>query len=382
MKICQVCAVDFTLYHFLLPLMRALRAAGHEVVGACARGSLTGRIEAEGFRVIDVPIRRSANPLALWRSYSALRHILGAEEFDMVHVHTPVAALAGRFAAWRAGVPRIVYTAHGFYFHEHMPAAKRGLHIGLEWLAGRTTDLLFTQAEEDAATARRLGLARGPIQAIGNGSDPARFRPAFPGETTRGDIRAALGTPSDRPVILMVGRLVAEKGYPELIAAMHAVDAELWIVGERLASDHADGIAASLSAAERDPVLKARIRLLGYRADVPDLMRAADIFTLPSHREGMPRSIIEAMLSGLPVVATDIRGSREEVVDGKTGLLVPLGLVDALSAALARLAADATLRARLGAAGLARARELYDEAKVVTRQLALLAALDANRGRD
>ena len=66
-----------------------------------------------------------------------------------------------------------------------------------------------------------------------------------------------------------------------------------------------------------------RIRFLGYRQDMADLMRAADIFTLPSHREGMPRSIIEAMLTGLPVVATNIRGSREEVVDGETGLLVP-----------------------------------------------------------
>jgi glycosyltransferase involved in cell wall biosynthesis len=300
---------------------------------------------------------------------------LRAEKFDMVHVLTPVAALAGRLAAWRAGVPHIVYTAHGFYFHEHMPWPKRAAHIGLEWLAGRTTDLLLTQAQEDAATARRLGLARGPIHAIGNGSYPARFRPALPHETMRADIRAALGTPPDRPVILMVGRLVAEKGYPELVEAMREVDAELWIVGERLASDHAGGIAAALGAAEREPLLKSRIRLLGYRADVPDLMRAADIFTLPSHREGMPRSIIEAMLSGLPVVATDIRGSREEIVHGQTGLLVPVRDQRALAAALARLAGDAALRARLGADGLARARDLYDEAKVVARQLSLAAML-------
>jgi glycosyltransferase involved in cell wall biosynthesis len=378
MRILQLCAVDFTLYHFLLPLMRGLRDAGHEVVGACAHGSLVPKIEAEGFRVIHVPIRRSANPLALWRSYRATRHLLAAEKFDMVHVHTPVAALAGRLAAWQAGVPKIVYTAHGFYFHEHMPWPKRAAHIGLEWLGGRTTDLLLTQAEEDAATARRLGLARGPIHAIGNGSDPTRFRPALPHETTRADIRAQLATPPDRPVILMVGRLVAEKGYPELVEAMRDVDAELWIVGERLASDHAGGIAAALATAESDPVLNSRIRLLGYRSDVPDLLRAADIFTLPSHREGMPRSIIEAMLTGLAVVATDIRGSREEVVEGQTGLLVPVRDPKALAAALARLAGDAALRTRLGAEGLTRARDLYDEAKVVARQAALLAALDAN----
>ena len=378
MRILQLCAVDFTLYHFLLPLMRGLRAAGHEVVGACAHGALVPKIEAEGFRVIDVPIRRSANPRALWRSCRAIKQMLDAEKFDMVHVHTPVAALAGRVAARLAGVPNIVYTAHGFYFHEHMPWPKRALHIGLEWLAGRATDLLLTQAEEDAATARRLGLARGPIHAIGNGSDPARFRPALPEETARADIRASLGTPRDRPVILMVGRLVAEKGYPELIEAMRDVDAELWVVGERLASDHAGSIDAAVAAAERDPVLKTRIRLLGYRSDVPDLLRAADIFTLPSHREGMPRSIVEAMLTGLPVVATDIRGSREEVVDGQTGLLVPVRDPKTLAAALSRLAGDAALRAKLGAAGLARARDLYDETKVVARQVALLTALDAS----
>jgi len=377
MRILQLCAVDFTLYHFLLPLMRGLRATGHEVVGACAHGSLVAKIEAEGFRVINVPIRRSANPLALWRSYRTIRQMLDAEKFDMVHVHTPVAAFAGRLAAWRACVPKVVYTAHGFYFHENMPWPKRAAHIGLEWLAGRTTNLLLTQAEEDAATGRRLGLARGPIHAIGNGSDPTRFRPALPQDTTRADVRAALGTPLDRTVILMIGRLVAEKGYPELVDAMRDVDAELWIVGERLASDHAGNIAAALAAAESDPMLKSRIRLLGYRSDVADLLRAADIFTLPSHREGMPRSIVEAMLTGLPIVATNIRGSREEVVEGQTGLLVPVRDPSALAAALQRLAGDPSLRAKLGAAGLERARALYDEAKVVARQLDLIDALCA-----
>jgi glycosyltransferase involved in cell wall biosynthesis len=93
---------------------------------------------------------------------------------------------------------------------------------------------------------------------------------------------------------------------------------------------------------------------------------------LPSHREGMPRSIVEAMLSGLPVIATDIRGSREEVIDGETGLLVPLRDETALGEALKKVAGDASLRARMGEAGLARARALYDEAKVVEKQMRLL----------
>lgn len=374
MKICQLCAVDFTLYHFLLPLMRAQRDAGHEVVGVCARGKLAAKVEAEGFRVVDAPIKRSQNPLALFRAYGALRDLFEAERFDMVHAHTPVAALAGRPAAKRAGVARVVYTAHGFYFHENMPWPKRWLHVALEWLGGRFTDVLFTQAAEDADTARALGLCRGGVvAAIGNGSDPARFRPADPGEDTRARLRAELGVADTEPVFVMIGRLVAEKGYPELFRAMKAApNAGLWVVGERLGSDHAESIERDIEALESDPELARRVRFLGYRTDVPELLRAADAFVLPSHREGMPRSIIEAMLTGLPVVATDIRGSREEVLDGETGVLVPVRDEAALGAAIAKLAGDPALRARLGAAGLRRARALYDERAVVERQMRAL----------
>jgi glycosyltransferase involved in cell wall biosynthesis len=114
------------------------------------------------------------------------------------------------------------------------------------------------------------------------------------------------------------------------------------------------------------------VRFLGYRADVPLLMRAADIYTLPSHREGLPRSVIEAMMSGLPVVGTAIRGTREEVVDGETGVLVPVNDARALAAALARLAGDPALRAAWGAAGRTRALALYREDLVIARQLAAL----------
>jgi glycosyltransferase involved in cell wall biosynthesis len=153
---------------------------------------------------------------------------------------------------------------------------------------------------------------------------------------------------------------------------MRDVDARLWVIGERLKSDHAQSIGPLIDAIQQDPALSHRIQFLGYRSDVPALLRAADIFTLPSHREGMPRSIVEAMLSGLPVVATDIRGSREEVADGKTGTLVPLGDVSALARALQRLAGDAALRAAYGQAGRERAEALFDERKIVARQIALL----------
>lgn len=369
MKVAQLINVDFALNHFVLPLMRAIRARGHEVVGICADGPLLGPARAEGFRIVPAPFQRSYDLLNHARAYRFLKHLFRAEKFDLLHVHTPLAGLIGRLAGRAAGVPKIAYTAHGFYFHDRMGAIPRTVHIGLERLGARATDILMTQSSEDAETAIRLGLAPGGVaHAIGNGVDVERFRPDL---ALRAPVRAELGLADDAVVAVMTGRLVAEKGYPELFAAAARVPSlHLWCVGSRLVSDHADPIGADIEAAEA--AMGPRLKLLGYRADVARLLAAADLFVLPSHREGMPRSIIEAMATGLPVVATDIRGSREEVVDGATGLLVPVHDVPALAAALARLVDDAPLRLRMGEAGLARARNLYDERKVIARQMTIL----------
>ena len=169
--------------------------------------------------------------------------------------------------------------------------------------------------------------------------------------------------------VAAVSRLVRHKGHAELAAAMRDVPgAELWVVGNRLATDRGEDVSATLIEAG----LGDRLRLLGYREDVAAVLAAADIFALPSHFEGLPMSVIEAMLTGLPVVATDIRGPREQVVNDRTGLLVPAMQVPPLARALARLAADPALRARMGEAGRERALDLYDERRVVGRTLDLL----------
>ncbi len=373
MKVLQLSAVDFTVTRFLLPLITRLQDAGHEVVVACADGPLLAPVRAAGVAVAPVPFSRHIGALAShWRAFRMLVALMRRERFDIVHVHTPLAAFIGRLAAWRAGAPCIVYTAHGFYFHDRMGRCRWAVFVALEWLAGRVTDVLFTQSLEDAAVARRYHLCRGAtIEAIGNGVDPNTFYPETD-EKTRCATRGAVGSRPGRCVIAVIGRLVAEKGYPELFRAIKHVDADLWVIGARLESDHAAGIDHALVQLESDPDLNARVHVLGARDDVPNLLRAADLFVLPSHREGMPRSIIEAMMTGLAVVATDIRGSREEVVDGETGFLVPVDDAIALAEALNRLVADSDLRAAMGAAGYARARALYDEATVIDRQMEIL----------
>ena len=199
-----------------------------------------------------------------------------------------------------------------------------------------------------------------------NGRDPTRFRPD---PDARARIRQALGVAPDRVVVIAISRLVWHKGYPELAEAMREIpDAELWVVGQRLETDRG----ADMEALLRDAGLGDRLRLLGYREDTPALLAAADIFTLPSRFEGLPMSVIEAMLTGLPVVATHVRGPDEQVVEGETGLKIPAGDAQALATALRRMASDADLRTRLGEAGRKRALALYDEAKVLAHTMDLL----------
>ncbi len=367
-KILEVTNVDFSLRHFLLPLMRGARARGHEVIGVCAEGPLLDAVRAEGFVVLPVPLARSLSPLAHWRGFRALLRLMREQRPDLVHAHMPISGFLARLAAWRAGVPHIAYTCHGFLFNQPGPWPRRAAALAMERLAGRVTRTFLTVSEAEAADARRLGIARGAV-AVGNGRDPQRFRPD---REARARIRAELGTQAERVVVVAVSRLVRHKGYPELLAAMAGIDAELWVVGTRLASDHGEDLEPMFAACG----LGARLRRLGYRDDVPAILAAADIFALPSHFEGLPMSIIEAMLAGLPVVATAISGPREQVVDGVTGLLVPPAQPAPLAAALARLVADADLRRRMGEAGRARALARFSEAAVVARTLDLLGLQD------
>ncbi len=371
MKILEVTNVDFSLRHFLLPLMRALRARGHEVVGVCADGPLLQEVRDDGFRVEALPMARSLSPLAQAQAFRSLVRLIRRERPDLVHAHMPISGVLARLAARICGVRVVAYTCHGYLFNQPGPLPRRVAALLLEWIAGRVTDRYFTVSDEEAADARRLRIHRGAV-GIGNGRSPAAFRPD---PHLRAQVRASLGTPAERVVVIVVSRLVRHKGHPELLAAMAQVpDAELWVVGDRLASDHGETLDAAFEAAARPDALGLRLRRLGYRTDVAALLAGADIFALPSHFEGLPMSVIEAMLCGLPVVATAIRGPREQVLDGETGLLVPPRAVDALAAALRRLAAAAPRRRRLGAAGRERALALYDEARVVSRTVELLDA--------
>lgn len=371
MKICQLCAVDITLKNFLLPLIDGMRSCNWTVIAVCSDGPFVSDLRERGYEIDTIPIARSMNPVKAIYSILELIKYFRRERFDIVHVHTPVAALIGRIAAKLAGVPLVIYTAHGFYFHDNMPWWKYKLFLFMEKFGGYFTDLLFTQSAEDADVAVSENiLPKSQVMVIGNGVDVERFDPENAGSSEK--TRVELGIPRESFVLGFTGRLVREKGLVEFLeAATELADRfpQLWIllVGERLVSDHAGGVEKQLAVARN--IFGARLVSTGFREDIPQLLSIIDLFCLPSWREGMPRSIIEAMMLAKPVLATDIRGSREEVVAEETGLIVTPQSPEALAGAMERFLLNPEWGARLGKNGRKRALKIYDERRVVAMQI-------------
>ena len=369
-KVLQLSAVDVTARFLLLPLIDRLFADGYEVHIACSSGKHLGYMEDRGYVVHRVPIKRTIAPLSNLRSLFRLNQLIRREGFDIVHVHTPVAAALGRIAAKLARTPVIVYTAHGFYFHDLMPRWKRRVIIWIErWLGRCCTDMLFSQSAEDLQSAVREHIVpKEKVLWIGNGVDPRLF-----GLPPREDLRVELGLAPENKVVGFIGRLVREKGVEELFEVMGKVvqeipTAKLLVVGDTLGSDRDCRVIERLKKLINHERLQNAVLFAGFREDIAELLAVMDVFVLPSHREGMPRTVLEAMAARKPVIATDIRGCREEVVQGVTGLLVPVGDSDELAKAILKLLGDDELARRMGEAGRKRVETEFDQKLVLERQ--------------
>jgi glycosyltransferase involved in cell wall biosynthesis len=370
LKICQLCAVDFTLKVFLIPLVDYQLKNGEQVISVCSEGEYVNLLQKEGYKIHPINISRSFNLIKHLYSIYQLVAFFNREKFDIVHVHTPIASILGRIAAKISRVPTVVYTAHGFYFHEDMSPIKKSFFVFLERFSGLFTDLLFTQSYEDSIYAAKHSIvSKQNIFAIGNGVDPRKFNPNQ--IDTSVNLREEFSIDDDAFLVGMIARQVKEKGILEFIETAiklsHSYDnINFIIIGDRLTSDHNDDVTEKLTHAQS--LLGNKLIITGMRSDIPQLLSVMNLFVLPSWREGMPRTIIEAMMMGLPVVATNIRGSREEVVDGLTGILVPVRDFHSLSKAIEALLLNKELSIMMGKEGRKRALDLYDENNIVKLQ--------------
>lgn len=270
-----------------------------------------------------------------------LAQLIRTVEPDIVHCrnwNTWLDCVAARLLALRP--VRLVWSFHGFADGHHFPRRRRYV----SHLLARLTPYLMAVCQDSAARYARLaGIAEERFAVLYNGVDTTRFRPA----ADRQRLRAELGLPTDRVLVTTVGSLTPVKNHLGLLeaAASYArtriVDTTFLLVGEGALRRAIEARIAALGIADE-------VVLYGASDRVPDLLAASDVFVLPSHLEGMSNAILEAMASGLPVVALRVGGNPELVRDGHTGLLCPPGDAEALAGAIGRLAQNPDLRAQLG----------------------------------
>ena len=360
MKIAHLTTVDLSLRYLLLPQLEAARDIG-ESIGISAPGIYVVELEERGIRHIPLASStRGADPLADLRAAIELWRVLRREKVDVLHTHNPKPGVYGRILGRLAGVPIVVNTVHGLYATEDSHWLKRAVVYALEWVASKFSDAELIQNPEDFdLLANRRIVRRDKLKLLGNGVDLEKFHHSAQAEA---EVRSELGVRDDQILVGLVARLVEEKGVPELVEAAMSLDDRyvVAIAGPR-DRDKADGVSDELIEKGEE----AGVRFLGMRADADRLYSGLDMFVLPSHREGFPRAAMEAAATGVPVIATDIRGCRQVVDDGVSGILFPVGDVSALLAAIERIGSDPVLRESMGRASEERAAQHFNEDKVV-----------------
>jgi glycosyltransferase involved in cell wall biosynthesis len=369
-RLVHVTTVDMSLVLLLGTQLRAFAEAGMEVIGMSAPGPYVPQLESWGIR--HEPLRHATRSVAvgqdlmafheLWRLFRGLRP-------DIVHTHNPKPGIYGRVAARAAGVPGVVNTVHGLYASPEDRASRKAVVYGLERAASMCSGAELVQNPDDLQVLTRLGVPSRKLVLLGNGIDLQRFRPAA-NERARQEARVSLGIDDEAVVVGTVGRLVWGKGFRELFEAAESLretnpHVVFVVVG---GSDTNKSDAISPGDLE-DARSRGRVVFAGERDDMEHVYPAFDLFALPSHREGFPRAAMEAAASGLPVIATDIRGCRQAVSDGQSGLLVPLHDPARLAAAIEKLVADPSLRQRMGTAGRRKAEMEFDDRAVVSKTM-------------
>jgi glycosyltransferase involved in cell wall biosynthesis len=297
--------------------------------------------EAEGLRTRRIPQRGSYDP----RVFARTRALLASLRPDVVVGHDYKANLALRRAARGLAIPRAA-VVHG-YTAENL---KVRVFEALDRRTLRSADAVVAVSEASRDALVASGVPAGRIRVVENAVDAARVRAEAAGG--REAVRAEWGVGARDLVVLALGRLSPEKGHRVLLDAFLALppgSARLVLVG--------DG--AERGALEARAPKDGRVRFAGWRTDAARCLGAADVFALPSLREGLPLAMLEAMAAGLPVVASRVGGVPGALAEGACGLLVPPGDAGALAEALARLLGDPALCRRLGEAGAARVRERH-----------------------
>lgn len=369
-RLLVVANLDRFMRNHLKPHLVAIREAGFQVDLACRVSQFADEVRSYCDNLYHVPMRRNpahpANLFALLR----LTKIVRDGEYDIVHSHTPVGGMLGRIAASRCKVPIRIYMAHGFHFHPEGNPIANLVFSRMEAYAGQHwSDVVEVINHDDYESALSLKIAS-PDKLVwlpGPGVDTRYYDPATVDAVDTDTLRRDLCLPHQGPVLGLVAELIPRKRVDDAIRALAILtkdypSATLIILGSGPERKRLEEFARSIGVGRA-------CRFPGFRREIPVYLSLMDIFVFPTKQEGLPCALMEAMSMGLPVVATDIRGNRDIVTDGKTGMLIPTEQPGAVADACRRLLADPESARRMALCGQALVRKEFDTQLTVARQL-------------
>ncbi|WP_182430596.1 glycosyltransferase family 4 protein [Clostridium sp. OM02-18AC] len=302
--------------------VRILQHMGYEVHYASnfhnpSYGDDNSRLEGTGIVCHQIDFARSPLKIENIIAYKQLKHLMQTIHFELVHCHTPVGGVLARLAAHATHTGPVIYTVHGFHFYTGAPIRNWLLYYPIERFLARYTDMLITINEEDYQRAETFSAK--PVRRIhGVGMSLEKKDILLGAQLT--ELRKKLGLEDSDFIIVSAGELNKNKNQIMVLKALSEMETQNYcylVCGK-------GPLKEKLETYVKEHQMQDRVRFLGYRKDLENILQLADLFVMPSMREGMPTAVMEAMKYQLPVVGTNIRGNRELIVEGKTGYLVPL----------------------------------------------------------
>ncbi|WP_353095824.1 glycosyltransferase family 4 protein [Tissierella praeacuta] len=350
MKILYVATVSGTINAFLIPHIKMILDAGHTVDVACSITSpISYKIYDYGCNVHEINFCRSPLSRKNIQAYKDLKKLIINGQYDLVHTHTPVASTCVRIGCRKMKNVKIVYTAHGFHFYKGSLLKNWLIYYPIEKWLSRYTDCLITINEEDYNIAIQKNFKANEIKKVhGVGVDLNKLE--FQNTEEKLKIRKEYGYLEEDFILFYAAELNYNKHQDLLINSISILREKIPNIKLLLAGS---GIMESQYKAQAEKLaIHNNIEFLGHRKDVPKLLKLSDIVVASSRREGLPVNVMEAMVTGLPLVVTNVRGHRDLVKDGENGYIIELDDVEDFANSIEKLYRDDKLRIEFGKRGI------------------------------
>lgn len=366
--------LDLNLYLFRTPIMQALINAGHNIYAVCPKGEYNEKLQLLGCTVINYEIQRQGlNPFKEKEAINNIYKVIKPLELDLIHTFTAKPNIYGTFAAKKANIPIILNLVEGLgSFYVEKSFKNLLVKSLMEYLYKKafklSTACVFVNSDDPKYMIEKSIIVKDKVEIIKSvGIDTEEFNPENVSNNTLNSLKQSLHV-EDKVVILMVARAIWHKGIKEYYEVAKSLKKKYVNIEFLLVGDTDEG---NISCADKEYLMSGSVKWLGHRDDIKELTALCDIYVLPSYREGVPRTLLEAASMAKVIVTTDTVGCREVVDDGVNGYLVPVKDIDMLENKLSLLIEDESLRDTMGTNGRIKAQKEFDIKNVLKQYLLL-----------